>query len=149
MVDALQEVCRVVVPGGIVVDLRPISARYRLEVVTDTVATAVAEIEAYEARDDDNAADAAVEHAVSQGWLLQGGGVQFDFEFYWDTVVEMRAFAETSRRIRRAGLDYTELEEQRRRLSHPPEPAARFRCHRPMMLKHYRKTQSRTPACTL
>ena len=149
MVNALQEVCRVVVPGGIVVDLRPMSARYRLAVVTETRATAVAEIEAYEAQEDDNAADAAVEHAVSQGWLLPGGGFQFDFEFYWDTVVEMKAFAETSRRIRRAGLDYAELEEQRRRLSHAAEPAARFRCHRPMMLKHYRKTQSRTPPRTL
>jgi hypothetical protein len=149
MVDALQEVCQVVVPGGIVVDLRPMSGRYRLEVVTDAVATAVAEIEAYEAQDDDNAADAAVEHAVARGWLLPGGGVQFDFEFYWDTVVEMKAFAETSRRIRRAGLDYAELEEKRRGMSRSAEPAARFRCHRPMMLKHYRKTQSRTPARTL
>jgi hypothetical protein len=142
MVDALQEVCRVVVPGGIVVDLRPMSARYRLEVVTDAVATAVAEIEAYEAQDDDNAADAAVRHAVSQGWLLPGGGIQFDFEFYWDTVVEMKAFAETSRRMRRGGLDYAELEEQRRRLSGAAERAACFRCHRPMMLKHYRKPVS-------
>jgi len=56
MVDALQEACRVVVPGGIVVDLRPVSARYRLEVVTDAVARDVAEIEAYEAQDDDHAA---------------------------------------------------------------------------------------------
>ena len=116
------------------VDLRPMSARYRLEVVTDAVATAVAEIEAYEAQDDDNAADAAVQHAMSSGWLLPGGGVQFDFEFYWDTVVEMKAFAETSRRMRRTGLDYAPLEEQRRGLSRAAEPAARFRCHRPMIL---------------
>jgi hypothetical protein len=139
MVDALQEACRVVVPGGIVVDLRPLSARYRLEVVTDAVAREVAETEAYEAQDDDYAADAAVEHAVSSGWLLPDGGVQFDFEFYWDTVVEMKAFAETSRRMRRAGLDYAELEKQRRGLSRAGEPAARFRCHRPMKLNSYHK----------
>jgi hypothetical protein len=142
MVDALQEACRVLVPGGVVVDLRPISARYGLEVVTGAAATAVAEIEAYGAQDDDYAANAAVEHAVSTGWLLPGGGVQFDFEFYWDTVVEMKAFAETSRRIRRAGLDYAELEEQRRGLSRAAEPAARFRCHRPMILNVYRKPVS-------
>src|SRR5579864_3756200 len=112
MVDALQEACRVVVPGGMVVDLRPMSARYRLEVVTASVAAAVAEIEAYEAQDDDNAADAAVEQVVSSGWLLPGGTVQFDFEFYWDTVADMKAFAETSRRMRGAGLDYAALEEQ-------------------------------------
>ena len=139
MVDALQEACRVVVPGGIVVDLRPVSARYRLEVVTDAVARDVAEIEPYEAQDDDHAADAAVEHAVSSGWLLPGGRVQFDFEFYWDTVVEMKAFAEKSRRIWQAGLNYAELEEQRLGLSRAGEPSARFRCHRPMMLKKYRK----------
>jgi hypothetical protein len=138
MVDALQEACRVVVPGGIVVDLRPVSARYRLEVVTDAVARGVAEIEAYGVQDDDYAADAAVEHAVSSGWLLRGGGVQFDFEFYWDTVVEMKAFAEKSRRMRQAGIDYAELEEQRRALD-GAEEAARLRCHRPMMLKTYRK----------
>src|SRR6202521_131089 len=142
MVDALREACRVVVPGGIVVDLRPMSARYRLEVVTDAVATAVAEIEAYEAQDDDNAADAAVRHAVSQGWLLPGGGIQFDFEFYWDTVVEMKQFAETARRMRRAGVDYAELEGRRRGLSRGAEPAARFRCHRPTILNTYRKPVS-------
>ena len=135
MVDALQEACRVVVPGGMVVDLRPMSARYRLEVVTASVAAAVAEIEAYEAQDDDNAADAAVEQVVSSGWLLPGGTVQFDFEFYWDTVADMKAFAETSRRMRRARLDYAAVEGQRR----AAEPAARFRCHRPMLLNVYRK----------
>ena len=142
MVDALQEACRVVVPGGIVVDLRPISARYRLEVVKDAVKTAVADIEACEVQDDDDAADAAVEHLVSSGRLLPGGGVQFDFEFYWDTVVEMKAFAETSRRMRRAGIDYAELEERRRGLSRGKEPAARFRCHRPTILNTYRKPVS-------
>jgi hypothetical protein len=54
----------------------------------------VAEIEAYEAQDDDYAVDRVVEDAVSSGWLLPGG---------------------------------------------TGEPAARLRCHRPMILNKYRK----------
>ena len=142
MVDALEEAYRVMVPGGILVDLRPISARYRLEVVTDAATTAVADVEAYGVQDDDDAADAAVEHVVSRGRLLPGGRVQFDFEFYWDTVVEMKAFAEASRRMRQAGLDFGELEERRRGLSGGTERAARFLCHRPTILNTYRKPVS-------
>ena len=142
MVDALREAHRVLVPGGTVVDLRPLTARVVVEVVTADRADWAAEADAYGAAEDDASADAAVRHALSCGWFVLRRSDRFDFEVYCDTAADLKAYAEKGRRMREAKIPYEDLERRRREVSAATGQAARLRCHRPKMLSVYLKAGS-------
>jgi hypothetical protein len=133
MVDALRQVHRVLVLGGDLVDLRPISGRNIIHLVTAAAETPYGTIDAFGAERDDHAADAAVQEAIDRGWFLTRSRTHLDFDFYWDTATEMQAFTQTSRRMRNAALSYEDLEQ------HRAEASARIRCRRVMLLNSYRK----------
>jgi hypothetical protein len=138
MVDALQEIRRLLVPGGIMLDLRPISEQNLVEIVTASGdAVPFGKIDAYGAVEEDLAADDAIEYALGQRLFIRESGVTFDFESYWDTAGELNAFARCSRRLRDAKLAADKIEERRRELSGPEAPA-RVRFHRTMMLNRCR-----------
>ena len=132
MVDALKESARVLVQGGTLLDLRPISGKNPIDVVTAASATAVVELDAFGAAADDMVADGAVRHALAEGWLLLKETSHFDFELYWDSVEEMESSLRQSRRLRDAKVDYPALETRLRERS--VEGHARICCHRTMML---------------
>lgn len=142
MVDALGESWRVLVPNGIIVDLRPITAPVSIEAESATRRSELTEVESYGAAEDDAAADAAVQHALSHGWLTTEQTRYFDFEVYCDSVADLKAYAETGRRMREAKIPYQELEAKRNELSAASGQAAQLRCHRPTMLKVYRRLGS-------
>src|SRR5579864_2004968 len=105
MVDALRESKRILTPGGIMLDLRPISEQNLVEIVTPYgAAVPFGKIDAYGALEEDRAADCAIEHALAQRWFIRESDVKFDVESYWDTAAELDAFARCSRRLRGAKL---------------------------------------------
>src|SRR6202022_2121571 len=99
MVDALREAHRVLAPGGTVVDLRPLTARLVIELVTADRADWGAEADACGAAEDDASADAAVRYALSCGWFVLQRSDRFDFEVYCDTAADLKIYTEKGRRM--------------------------------------------------
>ena len=137
MVNALREARRVLTPGGVLIDVRPLVAPIVLEITAAGRTIWTKEVAVYSAPDDAAAADAAVQHAVSGAWFAPEKSISFDFEIFCDTAAELSAYVE-SRKLRGAAIPYDELEE-RRREPRPDGQAARLRCRRPWMLRSYRK----------
>ena len=124
---------------GIVIDVRPITAPALIESVSATQVTGAVEIDAYGAAEDEAAADVAVRHILSRAWFAFERSRQFDFEVYYDSVADLKAFVETSKRMRGASIPYQELEERRSELGAATGQPSRLRCHRPWITSVYRK----------
>ena len=139
MVHALREARRVLTPRGILVDVRPVTAPMVVEVVIATRAIWAAEVNSYSGSEDDAAADAAVQQALSGEWFVFENRHPFDFEIYCDTAEDLKLYAQMHRRTREAEIPYEALEERRRELS--DGPTARLRCRRSWMLSTYRKKE--------
>jgi len=137
MVDALHESRRVLLPSGVLIDVRPVIAPIVLEVAIATQPVWAKEVHSYSAPEDVAAADAAVKHAVSRGWLASESSLPFDFDIWCDSADELRVYIE-ARKLRGAEIPYEELEARRRELGAAGQEA-RLRCRRPWMLSTYRK----------
>lgn len=139
MVHALQETWRVLAVNGTLLDLRPLSSKCPIELVTPHEEVQVGEVDAFGAATDDVAADRAIRQVVEDGSFVPGRDAHFNFEFYWDTVGEMKTFMEASRRMTHVVPSYADLEKAHRDVSAGAEGPVRLRCRRPMMLAIYRK----------
>lgn len=90
MVDALSEIYRVLVPGGVLIDLRPICDRWQIEVVSARGAHETGRF-----RDmplwlgDDEAANRAMAQAATNRWFLRDQEAFFPYAYSWDTPSEM------------------------------------------------------------
>jgi hypothetical protein len=139
MVDALREIRRTVVPGGTILDVRPISEQHMVEVVPASGAAApLGGVDAYGALEEDRAANGAIEHALRHGWMIQESHATFAVEYWFDTAEDLDAFARCSRRLREAAIASGEIEERRRQLS-GLEGQARVRFCRTMRLDRHRR----------
>jgi hypothetical protein len=139
MVDALLEARRVLVAKGVVIDISPITAPAIIESVSADRVTGAAEIDAYGAAEDEAAAEAAVRHALSHRWFTFERSRPFDFEVYYDSAADLKAFVEKSKRMRESRIPYQELEERRSELGAATGQPSRLRCHRPWITSVYRK----------
>src|SRR5512140_2037331 len=91
MVHALDEIRRVLKPGGVLLDIRPMEVRWPIEVAGSggfTEAGGLAEVPSYQA--DDQAATAAIEEAGARGWVNREEAEVFSLFDYWDTPSEMK-----------------------------------------------------------
>lgn len=132
MVDALREAHRVLAPDGVLLDVRPVVEPIVVQVVVAGQAIWAKPVEVFSGPDDIAAADAAMRHALSSGWLIFEAGRAFDFQIDCDSAAELREYVE-ARKLRGAGIPYEDLELRRR------DRQARLRCVRPWMLTVYRK----------
>ena len=115
-----------------------------IEVVTPEKNVQVGEADASGMAADDAAADRAIGDAVEHGWFILRRRVQFNFDFYWDSVHEMATFVADSVRMKNVVPPVAELEKAVRELAARAPGRARIRCRRATMLAVYRKASSKT-----
>lgn len=90
MVHALDEIRRVLVPGGTLIDLRPLQDRWPIEVVTAREVRETGRVQDFPTPlADDAAANRAVAQAADNGWFLREREDFFPFYYTWDTPREM------------------------------------------------------------
>jgi hypothetical protein len=135
MVDALREARRVLTPRGVLIDVRPVNAPMVVEGVISARAIWAKEIDACSTPEDMAAADAAMQHALSDEWFSFEKSHPFDLEIYCDTAADLKLYAQT-RKLCGAAIPYEELEERRRELG---ADTARLQCRRPWTLSTYHK----------
>jgi|SRR5579864_3118927 len=145
MVDALREAWRVLTPRGLLIDVRPVTAPMVVEVVITTRPLWAIDVSSFAGAGDNTAADAAVQHALSNEWFIFEKRCPFDFEIYCDTAEDLKSYAQMHRRMREAEIPYETLEE--RRLEVSDGLRARLRCRRSWMLSTYRRKDFPRSAC--
>jgi len=95
MVHALQEIRRVLVPDGVLIDLRPLVDRWPVEVSTSNGSQQVGRLRDHEiGLADDKASNKAIAQADAMGWFRREREEMFPFFYYWDTPNEMKQYIE-------------------------------------------------------
>lgn len=94
MVRALEESWRVLKPHGVFIDLRPLSTDPPIEILSEAGSGLAGQVDDSPDKDDDRAADVAVEQIVGRGLFRREEIVRFNFSFYWNSVNDMQAYAE-------------------------------------------------------
>ena len=95
MVHALSEIRRVLVPEGILIDLRPILDRWQIEVVSARELRETGRVQDFPiGLADDEAANRFMEQAEAHGWFLSEQEEFFSYLYLWDTPKEMEEWIE-------------------------------------------------------
>jgi SAM-dependent methyltransferase len=137
MVHALKEIRRVLAPGGILIDVRPLAGDWPVEIVARGQVFAAGPIRHLpQGYTDDEAANAAAAQAGRAGWFIREREDSFDFGYYWDTPGEMKAYIDAE------WSDYMSVPEatltQAHRLS--TNAGAQVRLRLDMIISRWRKT---------
>ena len=93
MVHALKEIHRVLKPGGILIDLRPVEENWSVEVISSAghqIAGRLSDLPIGVA--DDKAAFKSMSEAESLGWFSKQKDGEFGFFYVWDTPSEMKEY---------------------------------------------------------
>ncbi|MEO8355221.1 MAG: hypothetical protein ABI621_04855 [Chloroflexota bacterium] len=95
MVDALSEIRRVLVPKGILIDMRPLADRWQVEVVSSRGVRESGRVEDLpEQVSGDVASNKTMQEVESRGWFVRESEDFFPFFYSWDTPSEMEKFAD-------------------------------------------------------
>ena len=93
MVHALGEIHRVLVPEGILIDLRPISDRWLIEVFSRRETRETGRVTDLQlGLEDDEAANQAIRNAETNGWFKRENETFFPLHYVWDTASDMEAW---------------------------------------------------------
>lgn len=96
MVHALDEIRRVLVRDGVLVDLRPLVDNAPLEVVSSTeTRLAGTANQLPEDRAQDEAANRSIAEAEAQNWFIREREDFFPFNYCWDSPREAQEYIET------------------------------------------------------
>lgn len=139
MVDALGELHRVLVPGGILLDVRPRAAAWPVEVASSASSQEVGTlIDVPEAVADDDASDEAMREVERRGWFRLESRERFWYDYYWDRPSEMKEFIEAE------WDDFERLDDSVLRAAQSAwavaEAGARLRIRVQIQLERWRKT---------
>jgi hypothetical protein len=95
MVHALEEIRRVLVPDGILIDVRPLADNWRVEVASLREIKRTGRVEDLpEQTNGDLASNAAMQDVEKRGWFKREQDELFPFFYSWDTPSEMEAFVD-------------------------------------------------------
>lgn len=95
MVDALSEIRRVLVPKGILIDMRPLADRWQVEVVSSRGVRESGRVEDLpEQVSGDVASNKTMQEVESRGWFVRESEDFFPFFYSWDTPSEMEKFVD-------------------------------------------------------
>jgi hypothetical protein len=90
MVHALREIRRILIPGGVLIDLRPVLDRWQIEVVSAGGVRQTGRMQDFPAGlADDEAAQNAMAQAEQAGWFVRDLEDFFSYDYMWDTPREM------------------------------------------------------------
>jgi hypothetical protein len=90
MVHALEVIHRTLVPEGILIDLRPLTDHWPVEVVSGGVRKEVGRVtDLPSGQATDEAANRTIEEASRQGWFVRESEITFPLYYYWQTPGEM------------------------------------------------------------
>ena len=109
MVHALSEIRRVLMPDGILIDLRPMLDRWQVQVASARRVQNTGRVQDFPAGlADDNAANRAMEKAEREGWFTREEEEFFLIDYAWDTPREMEEW------IREEWHEFIDLDEETR-----------------------------------
>jgi SAM-dependent methyltransferase len=95
MVHALEEIRRVLLPGGDLIDLRPLADRWPVEIAYSRTYREVGRLtDMPTGLADDAAAERAIAEAAQRGWFVRESELTFPFFYYWDTPREMKEYTQ-------------------------------------------------------
>lgn len=95
MVHALSEIRRVLVPDGILIDLRPIADRWAIEVFSARETRETGHVTDLPlGLEDDEAANKAMREAEAKGWFQCESETFFPLHYVWDTASEMEKWVD-------------------------------------------------------
>ena len=110
MVHALEEIQRVLIPDGILIDLRPLADNWRVEVVSlREVKRTGRVVDLPEQKNGDIASNETMQEVEKRGWFKREQEELFLFVYSWDTPSEMEEFVSDD------WGDFIELEEDTKR----------------------------------
>ena len=90
MVHALGEIHRVLVPDGILIDLRPIADNWSIEVFSARETRETGHVTDLPlGLEDDEAANQAMKNAETNGWFTRESEAFFPLHYVWDTASDM------------------------------------------------------------
>ena len=95
MVHALSEIRRTLKPNGMLIDLRPVLARWQIEVTSIRESRETGRMQDFlVGLADDEAANQSVAHAAQNGWFTREQEDFFSFTYSWDSPKEMEEWIE-------------------------------------------------------
>jgi hypothetical protein len=107
MVHALEEIRRILVPSGVLIDIRPLADHWPVEVVSARDFEETGQVtDLPEQTNADVASNEAMREVESRGWFIREHEEFFPFFYLWDSPREMEEFISTE------WTDFAELSEE-------------------------------------
>ncbi len=106
MVHALEEIRRVLIPEGLLVDLRPLAKPGSVELVAGGRQLKMGRLTDFPSEKiEEKASNSAFRKAARLGWFVRESNASFPFFYYWDSPREMRDY------IQEEWSDFTVMED--------------------------------------
>jgi hypothetical protein len=140
MVHALEEIRRVLVPEGVLIDLRPLADNWRVEVVSLRETKRTGRVEDLpEQTKGDLASNEAMKEVEKRGWFKREQDELFPLFYSWDMPSEMEEFVDDD------WSDFVGMEEDTRRTTRAAWAVAdgdsRVRVRVEIWIARWRKTK--------